>query len=90
MDNKHRQKLVERVARIRSEVEFSRMDFEDARRRLETDKERLTAALDAIKRWDSDATENVIEGTGRMSLDPETDYSPVKGKGKERAHPRKY
>ena len=90
MDNKHRQKLIEHVVRIRSKVEFSRMDFEDARQRLQTDEERLTAALDAIKRWNSVATEDVIEGTGRMLLDPKTDYPLVKGKGKERAHPKQH
>ena len=88
MDQKHRQKLVDRVARIRSEVELSRMDFDDARRRLETEEDRLAAALDAVKKWDSHITQNVIDGTGRMSLDPETDHISAKAKGKQRADPK--
>ena len=66
------------------------MDFDDAKRKLETDEERLIAALDAIKKWDSEVTQTVIDSTGRMSLDPEMDYVSPKGKGKERADPKQW
>ena len=85
MDQTHRNKLVERVARIRSELELSQMDFEDARRRLETDQDRLKAALDAVGKWDSQITQTVIEGTEHMSLDPESCPTSSGHKGKQRA-----
>lgn len=85
MDRKHREKLVERVARIESEVELSQMDFEDAKRRLETDKERLAAAWEKLRECDAEFTQMMVENTERLSLDPEAQYIAVKGKGKGRA-----
>ena len=84
LDKQHRDKLVERIARIRREVELSQMDFENARRRLETDKERLQAATTKLNEWDADFTQTVVESTERLSLDPEVESPALKGKGKER------
>ena len=58
------------------------MDLEEARKRLEADEECLRIAQEALRICDSDATEEVIRSTKRMSIDPDVRVSPGKGKGK--------
>ena len=61
------------------------MEFEDAKKRLETDEESLRIAQEALRKWDADATDAIITSTGRMSIDPDFLTSSSKGKGKAKA-----
>lgn len=81
-DDQYRLKLVERVSRLQNDVAIRRMDFDEARKRLEADEESLRIAQEALRLCDSDATEAVIRSTKRMSIDPDILVSPGKGKGK--------
>ena len=82
-DRTLRQKIVDRITRIESEVLINQMEFDDANRRLKASKQSLLSAQAALHAWDSNATETVIDNTSRMSLDPDT--SRVSKKGKARA-----
>ena len=82
LDAQHRLRLVERIGRLRNNVALSRMEFEEAKTRLEADEESLRIVQEALRKWDADATDAVITSTGRMSIDPDIPISPAKGKGK--------
>ena len=64
-DDQYRLKLVERVSRLQNDVAIRRMDFDEARKRLEADEESLRIAQEALRQCDSDATEAVIRSTKR-------------------------
>ena len=85
LDAQHRLKLVERGGRLRSNVALSRMEFEDAKRRLEGDEESLKTAQEALRQWDADKTDAIIMSTERMSIDPDVLRPSYKGKGKAKA-----
>ena len=80
-----RQKLVDRVSRMENEVIINQMEFEDASRRLEASKQSLLSAKEALRSWGSKATDEEINETKRLSLDPEVSRTRTKNKGKGKA-----
>lgn len=61
------------------------MEFEDAKKRLEGDEERLKIAQEVLDKWDADATDDVIASAQRMSIDPDGPMPSSKRKGKAKA-----
>ena len=74
--------MYERVRGLKFNLLACRVDFEDAECRLKSAEESLESALAVLEGLGSDTTDEIIHTTARMSLDPDTESTIDKGKGR--------